>query len=199
MNKCVTLILSAGYSTRMRGDDKLLEKIDGISQIYRIAKAAVANGITYITLPAIDHPRERALSGLAVQKIFLNNKNTGMGASIAEGVKYIQDNESNVTGIIIIPADMPLIDSATIKAFYGAHSKYPGSIIQAADDEGSGHPVLFPGHYFKNLMLLKKETGGKDIIKGSKNIKILKFEGKVATLDLDTPEDWRNWRNERFD
>ena len=199
MNKCVTLILSAGYSTRMRGDDKLLEKIDGISQIYRIAKAAVANGITYITLPAIDHPRERALSGLAVQKIFLNNKNTGMGASIAEGVKYIQDNESNVTGIIIIPADMPLIDSATIKAFYGAHSKYPGSIIQAADEKGYGHPVLFPSRYFKNLMLLKKETGGKDIIKGSKNIKILKFEGKVATLDLDTPEDWRNWRNERFD
>lgn len=199
MNKCVTLILSAGYSTRMRGDDKLLEKIDDISQIYRIAKAAVTNGITYMTLPAIDHPRERALSGLAVQKIFLNNKNTGMGASIAEGVKYIQDNESNVTGIIIIPADMPLIDSATIKAFYGAHSKYPGSIIQAVDDEGSGHPVLFPGRYFKNLMLLKKETGGKDIIKGSKNIKILKFEGKVATLDLDTPEDWRNWRNKRFD
>ena len=199
MNKCVTLILSAGYSTRMRGDDKLLEKIDGISQIYRIAKAAVTNGITYMTLPAIDHPRERALSGLAVHKIFLNNKNTGMGASIATGVKYIQDSKSNVTGIIIIPADMPLIDSASIKAFYGAHSKYPGSIIQATDEKGYGHPVLFPSRYFKNLMLLKKETGGKDIIKGSKNIKILKFEGKVATLDLDTPEDWKNWRNERFD
>ena len=199
MNKCVTLILSAGYSTRMRGDDKLLEKIDGISQIYRIAKAAVTNGITYMTLPAIDHPRERALSGLAVQKIFLNNKNTGMGASIAEGVKYIQDNESNVTGIIVIPADMPLIDCVTIEAFYAAHSKYPGSIIQAADDKGSGHPVLFPGRYFKNLMLLKKEIGGKDIIKKSKNIKILKFSGKIATLDLDTPEDWKNWRNERFD
>ena len=199
MYKCVTLILAAGYSTRMRGDDKLLEKIDGISQIYRIAKAAVANGITYITLPAIDHPRERALSGLAVQKIFLNNKNTGIGASIAEGVKYIQDNESNVTGIIVIPADMPLIDCVTIEAFYAAHSKYPGSIIQAADDKGSGHPVLFPGRYFKNLMLLKKEIGGKDIIKKSKNIKILKFSGKIATLDLDTPEDWKNWRNERFD
>ena len=199
MYKCVTLILSAGYSTRMRGDDKLLEKIDGISQIYRIAKAAVTNGITYMALPAIDHPRERALSGLAVQKIFLNNKNTGMGDSIAEGVKYIQDNESNVTGIIVIPADMPLIDCVIIKAFYAAHSKYPGSIIQAADDKGSGHPVLFPGRYFKNLMLLKKEIGGKDIIKKSKNIKILKFEGKIATLDLDTPEDWKNWRNERFD
>ena len=199
MYKCVTLILAAGYSTRMRGGDKLLEKIDDISQIYRIAKAAVQNGITYMTLPAANHPRERALSGLAVHKIFLNNKNTGMGASIAKGVKYIQDSESNVTGIIIIPADMPLIDSATIKAFYGAHSKYPGSIIQATDEKGYGHPVLFPSRYFKNLMLLKKETGGKDIIKGSKNIKILKFEGKVATLDLDTPEDWKNWRNERFD
>ena len=199
MYKCVTLILAAGYSTRMRGGDKLLEKIDDISQIYRIAKAAVQNGVTYMTLPAANNPRERALSRLAVHKIFLNNKNTGMGASIATGVKYIKDSKSKVTGIIIIPADMPLIDTATIKAFYGAHAKYPGSIIQATDEKGSGHPVLFPSRYFKNLMLLKKETGGKDIIKGSKNIKILKFEGKVATLDLDTPEDWKNWRNERFD
>ena len=63
MYKCVTLILAAGYSTRMRGGDKLLEKIDDISQIYRIAKAAVQNGITYMTLPAANHPRERALSG----------------------------------------------------------------------------------------------------------------------------------------
>ena len=57
MNKCVTLILSAGYSTRMRGDDKLLEKIDDISQIYRIAKAAVTNGITYMTPVSYTHLR----------------------------------------------------------------------------------------------------------------------------------------------
>ena len=44
----------------MRGGDKLLEKIDDISQIYRIAKAAVQNGIAYMTLPAANHPRERA-------------------------------------------------------------------------------------------------------------------------------------------
>ena len=58
MYKCVTLILSAGYSTRMRGADKLLENIDGITQLYRIAKAAAENGDTYITLPFRNHPRE---------------------------------------------------------------------------------------------------------------------------------------------
>ena len=195
MYKCVNLILSAGCSTRMRGADKLLEKIDGVSQLCRIAKAATENGVTYMTLPSADHPRERAVSAISVQKIFLNKRNTGMGASIAEGVKYIQDNECNVTGIIIIPADMPLIDSKTIKAFFIAHSKFPESIIQAVDDNGSGHPVLFPLYYFKDLMRLKKETGGKKIIKKSKNTKVLKFEGSIATLDLDTPEDWENWRN----
>ena len=25
--------------------------------------------------------------------------------------------------------------------------------------------------------------------------KVLKLEGSIATLDLDTPEDWENWRN----
>ena len=195
MYKCVNLILSAGCSTRMRGADKLLEKIDGVSQLCRIAKAATENGVTYMTLPSADHPRERALSAISIQKIFLNKRNTGMGASIAEGVKYIKENESNVTGIIIIPADMPLIDSDTIKKFFIAHSKSPESIIQAVDDNGSGHPVLFPLCYFKDLMMLKKETGGRKIIKKSKNTKILKFAGSIATLDLDTPEDWENWRN----
>ena len=50
MYKCVTLILSAGYSTRMRGADKLLENIDGMTQLYRIAKAAAENGDTYIII-----------------------------------------------------------------------------------------------------------------------------------------------------
>ena len=195
MYKCVNLILSAGYSTRMRGADKLLEKIDGVSQLCRITKAAAENGVTFMTLPSADHPRNRAVSAILVQKIFLNNRNTGMGASIAEGVKYIQKNETNVTGIIIIPADMPLIDSKTIKAFFKAHSKFPESIIQAVDDNGLGHPVLFPLHYFNDLMVLKKETGGKKIIKTAKDTKVLKLEGRIATLDLDTPEDWKNWRN----
>ena len=44
-------------------------------------------------------------------------------------------------------------------------------------------------------MMLKKETGGRKIIKKSKNTKVLKFTGSIATLDLDTPEDWENWRN----
>jgi len=197
MYKCVTLILSAGSSKRMRGTDKLLENIDGVSQLYRIAKAAEENGNTYITLPVRGHPREAVLASISITRIYLNDKNTGMGSSIAEGVKRIQREEANVTGIIIIPADMPLIDYNSIKAFFTAHPKFPESIIQAVDDNGPGHPVLFPSKYFKDLIMLEKEMGGRGIIKKSKNSKVLKFRGSVATLDLDTPEDWEIWRNGR--
>ena len=72
--------------------------------------------------------------------------------SIAEGVKNIQSADVNVTGIIIIPADMPLIDYNAIQAFFTAHPKFPQSIIQAVDDNGPGHPVLFPRQYFKDLI-----------------------------------------------
>ena len=197
MYKCVTLILSAGYSTRMRGADKLLENIDGMTQLYRIAKAAAENGDTYITLPFRDHPREEVLASMSITKLYLDDKNTGMGSSIAEGVKNIQSGDENVTGIIIIPADMPLIDYNAIQAFFTAHPKFPQSIVQAVDDNGPGHPVLFPRQYFKDLVKLKEETGGRGIINNSKNTKTLQFEGSTATLDLDTPEDWEIWRNGR--
>lgn len=197
MYNCVTLILSAGSSKRMRGTDKLLENIDGVSQLYRIAKAAEENGNTYITLPVRGHPREAVLASISITKIYLNDKNTGMGSSIAEGVKHIQREEANVTGIIIIPADMPLIDYNSIKAFFTAHPKFPQSIVQAVDENGPGHPVLFPRQYFKDLVKLKEETGGRGIINNSKNTKTLQFEGSTATLDLDTPEDWETWRNGR--
>ena len=197
MYKCVILILSAGSSTRMRGADKLLENIDGVSQLHRIAKASKENGDTYVTLPYEGHSRETELASISVKKIYLNDKNTGMGSSISEGVKYIQNNDAKVTGIIITPADMPLLDYTTIKAFFIAHPKFPQSIIQAVDDNGPGHPVLFPRQYFEELIMLEKETGGKGIIKKSENTKALKFEGNVATLDLDTPEDWKTWRKGR--
>ena len=45
--------------------------------------------------------------------------------------------------------------------------------------------------------MLENETGGKRIIKKSENTKVLKFRGSIATLDLDTPEDWEIWRNGR--
>ena len=92
---------------------------------------------------------------------------------------------------------MPLLDYNTINAFFMAPPKFPQSIIQAVDDNGPGHPVLFPRQYFEELIMLEKETGGKGIIKKSENTKALKFEGSVATLDLDTPEDWKTWRKGR--
>ena len=149
MYKCVTLILSAGHSTRMRGADKLLENIDGMTQLYRIAKAAAENGDTYITLPFRDHPREAVLASMSITKIYLDDKNTGMGSSISEGVKNIQSEDANATGIIIIPADMPLIDYNAIQNFFTAHPKFPQSIIQAVDDNGPGHPVLFSSSVFQ--------------------------------------------------
>ena len=49
----------------------------------------------------------------------------------------------------------------------------------------------------KNLLCWKKRQEAKALLKNQENTKALKFEGNVATLDLDTPEDWKTWRKGR--
>ena len=103
MNKCVNLILSAGYSTRMRGADKLLEKIDGVSQLCRITKAAAENGVTFMTLPSADHPRNRAVSAISVQRIFLNNRNKAYKIFMIKAPHKTTTQDTKLEFLVITP------------------------------------------------------------------------------------------------
>ena len=64
------IILAAGSSSRMRGRDKLLEKIDDIPLLRQQALAALAvSNDVIITLPPAPHPRYRTVSDLNVSPL----------------------------------------------------------------------------------------------------------------------------------
>ena len=70
MDPVAILIPAAGFGTRMRGADKLLQDVGGLPLIRRQAQRALAAGDhVVVTLPSTDSPRAQALSGLPIRMV----------------------------------------------------------------------------------------------------------------------------------
>ena len=89
MYKCVILILSADPQQECVERTNCLKTSTEFHN-FICRKGFEENGDTYVTLPSEGHSRETELASISVKKIYLNDKNTGMGSSISEGVKYMQ-------------------------------------------------------------------------------------------------------------
>ena len=81
------LFLGAGSSSRMLGDDKLLKKVNGVTQIQKILNEALSlNFPVYVTIPANNNQRKDAISKTNALIIEVENSHLGMGHSLAVGV-----------------------------------------------------------------------------------------------------------------
>lgn len=189
------LIPAAGSASRMRGTDKLLEPVEGVPVLARLAAAAVAAGArVLVTLPdegsAFALGRRRALAGRAVE-ILPVAAAEGMAASIRAGAA--------ATGgaLMVLPADMPEIGAAEIGAVWEAAEREPDRIWRGAGAAGTpGHPVVFPPSLRAELAALSGDTGGRAII-DRHGAGLVRLPGRAAILDLDTPEAWAAWRRDR--
>ncbi|MGB2005339.1 MAG: NTP transferase domain-containing protein, partial [Paracoccaceae bacterium] len=78
------IILAAGQSKRMRGLDKLTQKVSGLPQIQRITLLACqVSTKVIVALPDAAHPRSICLLGLPIERRFILNSQSGMGYSLA--------------------------------------------------------------------------------------------------------------------
>ena len=189
------IILAAGQSKRMRGLDKLTQKISGLPQIQRITLLACqVSAKVIVALPDAAHPRSICLLGLPIERRFILNSQSGMGYSLASAASMLKKDLHS--GVMIIPADMPDLTREDIELLVAAHQKNPEVIAQAISTNGRlGHPVVFPNRCFKSLITLKGDKGARALIaQDRKAIKHIALPGSHATNDLDTPEDWMAWR-----
>jgi len=194
--KTSILLLAAGRAKRMRGRDKLLEKIDGIPLLRRSAKACLDSHAdeVLVILPADAPARVGALSGLDVTSIETGAWEGGMAGSLGAGLARITPD----TGAVIVAlADMPDITGADHDALIRQYSPDSGkTIVRACASDGRpGQPVLFGRCHFSALAAIKGDRGGRDILRANPAaVAYLRLEGERALTDLDTPEDWARYR-----
>ncbi len=126
-----------------------------------------------------------ALRGLPVTLAVNAAQESDMAESARIGLKSCDPSSS---GVLICPADHPLVMPGTVAALIREHGRSPHRIIIPCSAGRRGHPSLFPLSIAQELFL-----GGTlhDIVrKDRERVLLMDTEDEGVLLDMDTPEDY---------
>ena len=179
------ILLAAGCSKRYGDTNKLTESFKGKHLIQHIIHTLlkVFNPCELLVILGHDYKIIRDLIDNKDIRVVNNKKyKNGIGTSISLGIQHL---DTSVQGVMIIPADMPLIsaeDLIKLENEFIAHNckkvvlpKYKYTI---------GNPVILPKSYFATLKNLKEDFGAKSQIKEND---IVEVDCDIGTVfDIDT-------------
>lgn len=192
------VLLAAGASRRMAGEDKLLRKIDGMPLLRRSAQNLLTSNVdncVVVLAPNAKAHRE-ALQDLPVTIVEAVDADQGMSASIRAGVGSVG---AKTSAVVLALADMPDITPNHINQIINAHDKAADRLIICPIDETGqrGHPVLFDARFLENLTDLSGDRGARDVLHAVPEFVHEIPMGSAMTLDLDTPQAWSKWEKGR--
>jgi CTP:molybdopterin cytidylyltransferase MocA len=194
----VIVIPAAGASSRMRGQDKLLQPVGGEALLARQVGIALGTGRrVLVTLPAEDNARRAVVQPFAcdfLSIVRVEDASEGIAASIRAGAMWAQERQAS--GVMIMLADMPEIEGRDLEQMIMAFEAAPERVLRACAEDGmAGHPVIFPKRLFAALEGITGDVGARDVLK-KEEVTAQRLPGRRAVTDLDTPEEWAIWRQE---
>jgi CTP:molybdopterin cytidylyltransferase MocA len=192
------IVLAAGQSSRMRGTDKLLQDVDGeplVRRQCRIARQVCER--VYVALPPAPHDRYGAIRGLDVTAVPVASAAEGMGASLRTAFAALPDDAQ---AVLLLLGDLPDLTSDDLKKVIQSVDMNSEKLIWrgTTSDGRAGHPIVFAKSLFAEFAKLTGDNGGQSIVKNAGNkVALVALKGNHARNDLDTPEEWANWRARR--
>ena len=188
------LIIAAGSSSRMRGVDKLLEDVNGMPLLRKQAKIALHTGHpVFVALPNAAHPRADVLHDLAVTILAVPDATEGMSGTLRGAVAQLPE----APAFMLVLGDLVALGTTDLQAVLAARAAHPNQLIWrgATQDGKPGHPIIFDDSLRSHFQKLSGDDGGDSIVRPLKDhTYLVKLPSQHARLDLDTPEDWANWR-----
>ena len=182
----VGILLAAGKSERF-GSNKLLYPMKNnkpmLTSCAEKLHSVLPDCVVVISQQLECHVSEHLQSGLRV--VVNQCSECGIGSSIASGVRASAD----ATGWIIMLADMPFVQVATIQQLVNKLSA-GASIVAPFFEEQRGHPVGFDREYYDNLVSLRNDIGARQII--NDNLPLLErviTSDSGVIFDIDSRED----------
>ena len=191
IGKIKKIVLAAGESKRFGDKNKLSEIINGKPIINHILDTLFEKFDSSQLIVIVGH-ENKIIKNLIFNKDIKVLENLeykkGIGTSIALGVKHL---ESDIDGVMIIPADMPYINS---KDLMNLETKFLElnceKVVMPEHNSKIGNPVILPRNYFNTLKSLKEDFGARSLIE-KKDIITLK-SGFGTIFDIDTIDDLAN-------
>ena len=167
------ILLAAGQSKRMNGENKLTKEIKGIPLIKLSVKNILASSINELII-VLGHQKEIIEKLIdkneKIKFIFNKNFESGMASSIKVGLNHLS---KNTEAFFICLGDMPLVNSAIYNQLI--KSKNQKNIIVPTYKGQQGNPVLFDKSMKETVMNITGDVGAKKILELNKD-KILNLE-----------------------
>lgn len=184
-----TIVLAAGKSSRARGANKLLSKLNGKPVVMAtVSGALTADKSDMIVVTGHDHKSVNdALSGYDVSLVHNTAYADGMAGSLKLGLANVPDH-ANFTFICL--ADMPFVRPETYEALKASAQRISEARIFIPTYNGKrGHPTLWHRDMFTAFDSISGDIGGKHIIRENEHLVCeVAVDDPGILIDLDTPE-----------
>lgn len=179
------LLMAAGKSKRFKatshGIHKLLYQNDAqsaciLEKTYAKARGVFDSQAIYVVVNKLEHEVVQCAKQMGSPLLIVDSD--GIGESISQAVTVCQ----NCSALLILHADLPLIQEATIQSVCDA-LQY-SVIARPIYENQQGHPVGFQQQVYPQLMKLSADQGANHILKHYAVTSIpVKDRGTVQDID----------------
>ena len=185
------ILLAAGQSKRMNGENKLTKEIQGISVIKLSVKNILASSINELII-VLGHQKEIIQNLIDNnEKIkFVSNKNfeSGMASSIKTGLNNLSEKTE---AFFICLGDMPMVNHDIYNQLI--KSKDNKEIIVPTYKGQQGNPVLFDKSMKEKILNITGDVGAKKILELNKDkILNLQIDDQGITKGFDTQDNFNS-------
>jgi len=184
------IVLAAGTGSRFGADGhKLTQRLGASSVLGTTLRHAIAShlSVVVVTTEALADTARHLVASRDVAIVpeagaSSGSQRLGMGYSIACGVSSRPD----ATGWLVLPGDMPMVQTATILAVAAALDHHP--IAYAQHRGRRGHPVGFGAELYSELVQLSGDEGARRLVARYPAHGVEVNDGGVL-IDIDTEAD----------
>ena len=185
------ILLAAGKSNRMSGENKLTKKIQGIPLIKHSVKNILSSSIDELII-VLGYQKEiiEKLIGKNDKIKFIFNKNfqNGMASSIKTGLNHLSEKTE---AFFICLGDMPMVSHDIYNQLI--KSKDNKEIIVPTYKRQQGNPVLFDKSMKEKVIDVSGDVGAKKILERNKDkIFNLEINDQSIIKGFDTQDDFNS-------
>ena len=185
------ILLAAGQSKRMQGENKLLKKYKKKYLINHILKSLIKSKVNKIIV-VLGHEnrkiKEISLKSKKITFVFNSQYLKGISTSIKCGLKKI--SKKNI-GFLIVHADMPLVSKTILNTLCLGLKNKKKEIFVPVYKKKNGNPLAFKYSMIKSFKKIKGDTGAKKLIRSNKSkVQLVKIKSKSILIDFDQLKDF---------
>jgi len=119
-----------------------------------------------------------------------------MRASVEHALRSLEQGETPPAGVLLCPADCPGITPGLVRRVILEFRAHPRSIIVPEHNGRRGHPIALPWELASTIPSLPPGTGVNALHAKHPTRRFdLRVDDPAIFDDLDTPEDYRAWRD----